>query len=732
MLTWFGFFLNAIFITAPAPPEAFVRQHNGTPTLFINGQPHPGISYMTYRPDAKNFRAMGNIGVHLYSFSATPTDSTYNLAPPIWLGPDQFDFSSFDARVKLLLDADPAAYFFPRLFLGTPPWWADLHPDDLVRYDPQDGKPENDSPNSDNSIILKIRGKRVASWASQTWREQTAQALRRFIQHVESSPYADRVLGYHLASGTTEEWMQWGSNEDQWADYSPVNTTKFRQWLTKKYQTDEKIRTAWNNQSISLTTADIPSRRERAAAERDYLRDPQVAQSSIDYTQYTSWLVADTIRYFAAEVKKSVQRKRLVGVFYGYVLQLAGATREQISGHHAFQDILRCPDIDFITSPTSYAGRDLESGFPHAMSLIDSIKLHGKLWFDENDFRTYLAKNVPPNFPGYTKTVETTLLSQRRSFAWTLTNRLGMWWFDMGGGWYDDPRLLAEFEKMNHIAHTNIDVAGKSVAQIAFVVDDNTAAYLSTSNPFSYSALVRQLQELGHIGAPFDTVHVADLDQLPDYRLYIFPNLLAPREADRQRIKQKLARGGSVLWIGPAGLYRNGQMADENMQDLTGFSLHFAKSAATWKITPTSEAQSWGWKNPAPFSCGGSPHIVPIASKNDGQVLGHIANTQLPALVVKSHNDRLSVFSSIPMLPASLLRSIAEKAGVHCYSITGDIVWASNNHLAVHANQAGPRTIHLPQPHRIKNLWNDKILQQNSNRLEANLNKHETLLLRLD
>ncbi|MEO2046512.1 MAG: hypothetical protein ABGX16_08050, partial [Pirellulales bacterium] len=390
------------------------------------------------------------------------------------------------------------------------------------------------------------------------------------------------------------------------------------------------------------------------------------------------------------------------------------------------------PDIDFITSPTSYSGRDLELGYPHAMSLVDSIKLHGKLWFDENDFRTFLAKNVPPNFPGYTDTFEKTVLSQRRSFAWTFTNRIGMWWFDMGGGWYDDPRMLSELKLLNRISHANMNVDGRSVAQIAFVVDDHAAAYLSTSNPYSYSALVKQINLLGHIGAPVEIVHVSDLDQLPDYRLYIFPNLIAPREVDRQRVAHKLARGGSVLWIGPAGLYREGRMADENMENQTGFSLHFAESPATWKITPSDAAKRWNWAVPASYACGGGPHIVPVASESDGQVLGRLAGTKLPALVAKQQGNKFAVYSSIPMVPVSLLRAIAEKAGVHCYSSVGDIVWATKGLLAIHAGEAGPRTIHLTKPHQIRNLWSDEILAEMTDRMEFDLEKHETLLLRLE
>jgi len=191
-------------------PRSEVRPHGGVPTLFVDGKPLTGLSYMTYRPDGKYFREFGEAGVHLYSFSSTPSESGYGLAPTAWVAPDRFDFSDLDRRANLVLEADPEAWFFPRLYLASPRWWDDLHPDDLVTYDPGDGKPV---PFFHGGV--RESGKRVASWASRAWRDDTAKALRELIRHVEASPYGDRVIGYHLASGTTEEWMQWGSNEDQ-------------------------------------------------------------------------------------------------------------------------------------------------------------------------------------------------------------------------------------------------------------------------------------------------------------------------------------------------------------------------------------------------------------------------------------------------------------------------------------------------------------------------------------
>lgn len=714
-------FVLGMSLAQTRPPVAQVKMHHGAPALFINGTPNPATSYMTYAPAGDNFMKMGQAGVHLYSFSTTPTQCPYNLAPLCWKGPEQFDYANMDERARLLLSNDPDAYFFPRAYLGTPPWWAEAHPDDLVQSSPAEGGPR----------VFSLHGNKVASWASERWREDTAEALRRFIRHVEQSPYADRVIGYHLASGTTEEWMQWGSNENEWADYCPVNAARFRKWLKGKYATDSGLQRAWNDPAATLDTAAIPPRAARAASELGYLRDPARAGADIDYVLYTSWLAADTIKYFSHAIKEETHHERLTGVFYGYVLQLAGEAREQISGHLALNEVFSCPDIDFITSPTSYAFRQLGTGFPHAMSLVDSIKFHGKLWFDENDIRTWLTPNVKVGDFGKTATYEESLLAQQREFAWVLSQRLGMWWFDMGGGWYDDPRMLSEIGKMHRIAQSCLGVDASSVAEIAWVVDGKSSAYLRPGNPFSGEALVQQLPELGRIGAPFATVDLTDLKDLPRYKLYIFPNCFAPTDKERREIETIRRSGAAIVWMGPAGLYRNGVLDPSAMNELVGMSLQLLPAGEPWRVQPTADAANWGWANAATFGSGRAYEVVAIPSAEQlCKVLGVKEGSTQPALVADVR-DGAVVFSAVPRLPAGLLRAIARKAGVHLYIDTEDIVWASHDLLAISVNRAGARTVHLPQRRTVVDLWSGKTIGEGSDHFVVELPEKSTALLQL-
>ena len=186
----------------------------------------------------------------------------------------------------------------------------------------------------------------------------------------------------------------WGANEGSWVDYSPANLAKFREWLRAKYGTDEALRRAWRDGSASLATAELPTRAERERCDLGYLRDPASEGPVIDFTLYNSWMVADSIRTLAAATKRIAGGDRLVGVFYGYLLQLIAEPRMQNAGHLALDEVLACPDVDFLTSPTSFMFRD-RSGTSHFMSLTGSVPRR-KLWFDENDIRTSLRLRWVP------------------------------------------------------------------------------------------------------------------------------------------------------------------------------------------------------------------------------------------------------------------------------------------------------------------------------------------------
>lgn len=680
---------------------AAVKTYHGAPTLFINGKPHSGMTWATYRPTPEVFGDFTQAGITLYTFAATPTESGYNLSRTTWTAPGEYDYSQLDERAMMLLKENPDAYFFPRLYLHAPKWWSEQHPDDIVLMDPGDGK---------FVPFIHAGGKPAPSWASEAWRRDTIEGLRRLIAHVEASPYADRVIGYHLASGTTEEWMMWGGNEHQWVDFSPANTARFRAWLKTKYGTDEALRAAWHDGSASLATATVPTKAQRQHTELGSLRDPAKEQPVIDFYQYNSDLVADTICTFAKAVKDITRRKKVVGAFYGYLLQLCAEHRQQNAGHLALEQVLASPDVDFLTSPTSYAFRQLGGeGTSHFMSLFGSVKLHGKLWFDENDIRTSLSPGKLGTW-GKPEGIAGDILQQEKELANVIVHGAAQWWFDVGHIVYTNAALMTRIGRLAQSAAEAQKLDRRPADEVAMVVDERSLCYMRVGDPTLGSRLLlAQLPALARIGAPVGHYLVTDLPRLKKHKVFFIMTSFAPTAQDRAAI-EALKRDGHVLvFLYAPGVYRDGLLDESGMAELTGIRLRLSRDEAPFsvklagghRLTEGLEGQSYGADvRNAPFCYADDPEATVLGTLADGK----------PGLVVKAGKEWTSVFSAVPLLPARLMRNLAQAGGVHTFIETEDVVWASKELLAVCVKEAGSRTVRLPAKADVRDLYSGEVV----------------------
>lgn len=706
----------------PGPAVASVRAHHGVPTLFINGKPHSGMAYAAYGPSVEVFRDFARAGVDLFTFAATPTESGYGLARTAWVAPGKYDFSELDERVNMVLKADPHAYFFPRLYLHAPKWWSRQHPDDLVLMDPGDGRP---------IPFIHSGGKPAPSWTSPTWRRDTVEGLRRLIAHVEAAPYADRCIGYHIASGSTEEWMMWGANENQWVDYSPVNTTAFRQWLRAKYGTLENLRRAWNAPVASFEAVTVPNKARRLHAELGSLRDPAKEQAVVDFYLFNSDLVADTICYFAKAVKQLTRREKIVGAFYGYTLQLCGEQRQQNAGHLALDKVLASPDVDFVCSPTSYCFRQLGGeGTSDFMSLLGSVRLHGKLWFDENDIRTSPGPGAAGGW-GKPENVAGDLLQQDKELANVLTNGTAQWWFDVGRNRYDDPTLMRRIGQLTANAAEVSDVDRTPADEVAMVVDEKSLCYLRPGDPLGAWLLVRQLPALGRIGSPVGHYLASDLPRIADRKVFLFMTSFAPTAADRAAVDALKKDGHVLVFFYTPGLYRDGRLDETAMQDLTGIRLRMSRQPTELRLALVpGHSETDGLAGAA---CGVAHKTFPVCYADDpaATVLGTLPDGRA-RLVVKRHSGWTAVFSAVPMLPASLLRRIARLGGVHEYLQTEDVVWASRGLLGVSVREPGVRKIALPRPATVRDLYTGKEITRSAKSFEASFAPRATRVFRIE
>jgi hypothetical protein len=480
--------------------------------------------------------------------------------------------------------------------------------------------------------------------------------------------------------------------------------SRFRQWLTAKYGDDDGLRTAWSDPNVTLAAAAIPTKAQRQATQLGSLRDPATERHFIDFYLYNSELVADTICYFARAMKDFTRREKFVGFFYGYVLKLCGEIRQQNAGHLALEKVLTSPDVDMLCSPTNK--RFLQpggEGTSHSLSLLGSCKLHGKLWFIENDIRTS-ASSGEIGSKGKPKDVAGDLIQQDKELANSLVNGSAQWWFHIGNNRYDDPTLIGRIGELTRTAQEVVPLDRSPVDEVTLIVDEKSLCYLHVGDPLGFSLLEGQLPQLHRMGAPVGHYLVTDLPRLGDRRLFFITTSFAPTEADRKDI-DALKRDGHVLvFLWAPGIYRDGKLDESAMADLTGIRLRISREPAMLRVTVKPGHEISRGLEGLIYEHQHETFPVVYAEDPDAKVAGTLDDGR-SGLVVRDHGDWTAIHSAAPLLPASLMRRMAEMADVHLYIDTEDVVWATRDLLAVSVFKSGQRNITLPRRADVHDLY---------------------------
>ena len=463
----------------------------GVPTLFVNGKPYPAAAYMTYLEEYNNYTQFADAGYELFSvpvlFAGRWISSTELFKPfhsGIFDKKGEPDFSTLDSSVKRILDACPEAYIFPRVNVSMPYWWIEENPDCL------DGT-----------------GKRESLFSPE-FRETAARMLRQTIDHVNKSDYASHIVGYQIAGGNTEEWFHFDLN----AGYCKAAEKAFNTYLEKYYP---------DCGFSGLPDLSLLNKKG------SYHKNEQLAR----YLEFASRAVADDICYLCSVAKEETGRNVVVGTFYGYSLEVSSS----FHGTHALKTILESDNIDFICSPNSYIGvRNMNADWTE-MYPADSVRLHNKICMQECDIRTHLTKLLSQAAPEYDEgknmtaqiwhgleTKDQSVSMIRKSFSRQLVKGNGFWWFDMWGGWYNDPDLLDEMKQMKDIYADSLTKHNrKSIAEVAVFADESAYKYLTESS--LRSTAFNQREALGFMGAAYDMYDVSDFEAVyQNYKAIIF------------------------------------------------------------------------------------------------------------------------------------------------------------------------------------------------------------------
>ncbi len=603
-----------------------------------------------------------------------------------WVGPDKYNYEAIDKFLATTFGQAPNARFcFSITFSHGPQWWNDLHPEETIKY----GRLSTKYSKRDN-----IGSYNAPSFASELWLKESAEAVRKLVEYIESTPYAKRIFGYRIGAGVYSEWHYYGM-ADSMPDISEPMVKLFRSYLREKYNGDvEQLRKAWNQPEVTFENAAPPPEDVRMQVLLDVLRDPVSHAWTIDFLHCMQRSLVNSLLAVNKAAKEACKGRALIGNYCGYFFGM-GYSAE---GWHLVNDeFMNSPYVDFQTSPCCYSMRELGNS-QLARSLWSSYPLHNKMCIFEADTRTHLAVE---NRLRLANTVQESIAMLSRDLAQAISKGSAYWYYDFGRDWYNCPEILQFFHKIAPVYDAVKDFG--SSAEVAIIADWESGYYHAIQaregGSQVYASMNTQPRELNNAGIQFDAFSFADIDNpaLQKYKLFIFPQLFYMTPEKLAKLSAVKKTGKTLLFLNaPGWLTPHGPDADSIFQT-TGIHtdvLH-QQTYMTMKLAhgPIMEFR------------GRSIIYAPVLKITDPEatILGSVSlknGKTAPAYAKKKNADGSTTYlCSTPFVSASELRKIAKEIGVHIYCDSDEgVVFANNSMIAFHTGTPGEYTLKAKSP----------------------------------
>ncbi|MBQ8754759.1 MAG: hypothetical protein IJZ19_06980 [Lentisphaeria bacterium] len=615
----------------------------------MSKQQKPFLAYRSFYTPLNTIEKFAKIGydtlclfpAHTQNSRGTP----YSQYPPMWKWFDRVDTYPFDEMIRNVSRPMPDAKILCMIDMNSPVWLEHMYPFDCC--------------DTFNNLGKAIH--------NPLWEEATRSYLKTFLEYADKT-YGDRITAYILACGATDEWYDYsGGTED------PHRREAWRKYCIAKGLPDP---------------VDIPPASVRDRFIHDgLLRDPQRDAIAVEYWKFCNEAIADSIIRFAKLTREVIHDRAQIGCFYGYIVEKTEKTLVHC-GHLAYEKVLDSGLIDFLISPGTYEDREIGggSGFltPHGTAAVRGRRLLHECDQRTHTYNSYLAPDINLRLNTAWPDECSTIAGLKREAALGLTCRTNLWWFDMWGDYYQGENVMNTLKQIRELWTEYAPAPAVDVCETAMIVDPDSTYFLNEDHKCIFEMNVGTRSKLYRSGVPWDTYSFNDLPLLKNidqYKFFVFTSCfnLTP---EKQLILEKeiFARGKTALFLGPAGIIRNGVYDPGNCKKLTGNPLAGGtlqyKDFGTWKCYSLED-----------------------------------------------------YFALTP----EMLNKIAAEAGVHIYIPCGNPVYAEGNLLAIHTKDGGNIEINVRQKAgTATELFTGKTFKITGNHFTYSFSCPDTALFRLD
>ncbi len=652
--------------------EITVNSYRGAPCLHVDGVPHTGLAFWhAPKPSGiPEWQEFARCGVHIFQLGL----SCWSADPAAW-----------HQALAATIEADPESRIWLRINATPPQAWLEANPDHVqVHHDENNG-----------DVIRNF-----VAFASPLWRKAAAEHLERLIDFMETR-YGDRVWAYNIQSGDCGEWAY--SWSPVVSGYAPAQVAAWRDWLRERYADNASLQAAWGDPLAEFATADPPawSARTRPATwpPASHLIDPATEHRLVDWLTFHGTVQATALAELAAATRRALDargRRKLISAFHGYHLWPYGAAYGPCNtGFSDLDPVLNSPDIDALCTPLGYIHRNPGGLYCHH-NLAATIRLHGKLFYTEDDTFTHHASWTPWRYCCQNATETLNIL--RRNLAGVLAEGATQWWMDHNGeDWYVDDETEAGIAAMRRTADSALQYDRSSVAEVVFVTNERSFRILRQAPDLIDQLWPKTQTELLRIGAPVDFVRVRDLagaeanGDTARWKFVVVAGCLWLDPDERALLRRTLLGGGRhVLFLHAQGIC-DGMRSDLALaSELVGIDLAEYPQGGPCRGEAMLDGRHLSW--------GTDKEVTPVlyANDEDAEVLGWLERQYCPALVRKPQNGWIAFWSGVPGLPWLLLGHLAAEAGVHRFLGDGSQVMGNTGLLAIHPAGDGEQMLRLP------------------------------------